>query len=126
MTELASAEVLITVGVDTHGDVHVAAALDQLGRLLETKSVPTTSSGYRALLAWAGRLGTIERFGMEGTGSYGAGLARWLRGRGFEVLEVERPKRQNRRRRGKSDGSEAEAAARAVQAGTATAQPKVW
>jgi transposase len=61
------------------------------------------------------------RFGIEGTGSYGAGLARWLRSRGFEVLEVERPKRQNRRRQGKSD---AEAAARAVQAGTATAQPK--
>ena len=69
-------------------------------------------------------LGTVERFGIEGTGSYGAGLARWLRGRGVEVLEVERPKRQNRRRRGKSDAIDAEAAARAVQAGTATAQPK--
>ena len=70
------------------------------------------------------RLGTVERFGIEGTSSYGAGLARWLRSRGVEVLEVERPKRQNRRRRGKSDAIDAEAAARAVQAGTATAQPK--
>jgi transposase len=69
-------------------------------------------------------LGTVERFGIEGTGSYGAGLARWLRGRGVEVLEVERPKRQDRRRHGKSDVVDAEAAARAVQAGTATAQPK--
>jgi len=124
MTALVSTEVLVTVGVDTHADVHVAAALDQLGRVLATQSVLSTPAGYRALIAWAGTLGTIERFGIEGTGSYGAGLARWLRSRGFDVLEVERPKRQNRRRRGKSDAIDAEAAARAVRAGTATAQPK--
>src|SRR5438128_5556288 len=117
-------EVQVTVGVDTHADVHVAATLDHLGRLLGTHSVPTTPDGYRNLVAWAGSFGTLERFGIEGTGSYGAGLARWLRGRGFEVVEVERPKRQNRRRRGKSDAIDAEAAARAVQAGTATSQPK--
>src|ERR1700730_3562364 len=124
MTTVGSTEVQLTVGVDTHADVHVAAALDHLGRLLATQSVPTTPAGYRTLVAWAGSLGTVERFGIEGTGSYGAGLARWLRGRGFEVLEVERPKRQTRRRRGKSDAIDAEAAARAVPAGTATAQPK--
>jgi transposase len=124
MTTSASTEVQLTIGVDTHADVHVAAALDQMGRLVATHSVATTPAGYRALVAWAGGLGTLERFGIEGTGSYGAGLTRWLRGRGFEVLEVERPKRQNRRRRGKSDAIDAEAAARAVQAGTATAQPK--
>jgi transposase len=124
MTTLASTEVQLTVGVDTHADVHVAAALDQMGRLVATHSVATTPAGYRALVAWASGLGTLERFGIEGTASYDAGLTRWLRGRGFEVLEVERPKRQNRRRRGKSDAIDAEAAARAVQAGTATAQPK--
>ena len=124
MTELVSTEVQVTVGVDTHADVHVAAALDQLGRLLATQSVPSTPAGYRTLAAWAGSLGTVERFGIEGTGSYGAGLSRWLRSRRFEVLEVERPKRQNRRRHGKSDAVDAEAAARAVQAGTATVQPK--
>jgi transposase len=124
MTTMASTEIQLTVGVDTHADVHVAAALDHLGRLMATQSVSTTPAGYRTLVAWAGRLGTVERFGIEGTGSYGAGLTRWLRGRGFEVLEVERPKRQNRRRHGKSDAIDAEAAARAVQAGTATAQPK--
>jgi transposase len=124
MTTVASTEVQLTVGVDTHADVHVAAALDHLGRLMATQSVPTTPAGYRTLVAWAGSLGTVERFGIEGTGSYGAGLTRWLCGRGFEVLEVERPKRQNRRRHGKSDAIDAEAAARAVQAGTATAQPK--
>jgi transposase len=69
MTELVSTEVQVTVGVDTHADVHVAAALDQLGRLLATESVPSTPAGYRALVAWAGRLGTVERFGLEGTGS---------------------------------------------------------
>jgi len=124
MTTVVSTELQITVGVDTHADAHVAAALDQLGRLLETQSVPTTPTGYGALLAWARSLGELERFGIEGTGSYGAGLARWLHGQGVEVVEVERPKRQNRRRRGKSDAIDAEAAARAVQAGTATAQPK--
>jgi transposase len=124
MTTVASTEVQLTVGVDTHADVHVAAALDHLGRLLATQSVRTTPAGYWTLVAWASSLGTVERFGIEGTGSYGAGLSRWLRGRGFEVLEVERPKRQNRRRHGKSDAIDAEAAARAVQAGTATAQPK--
>jgi transposase len=124
MTVVASTEVQLTVGVDTPADVHVAAALDQLGRVLATHSVATTPAGCRALVAWASGLGAVERFGIEGTGSYGAGLARWLRARGFAVLEVERPKRQNRRRRGKSDAIDAEAAARAVQAGTATAQPK--
>jgi transposase len=124
MTALMSAEVQVTVGVDTHADVHVAAALNQLGRLLATRSVPSTPAGYRALVAWAARLGTVVRFGIEGSSSYGAGLARWLGNRGFEVLEVERPKRQNRRRQRKSDAIDAEAAARPVQAGTATAQPK--
>ena len=98
MATLVSTEVRITVGVDTHADVHVAAALDQLGRLLATHSVPTTPTGYGALLAWARSLGELERFGIEGTGSYGAGLARWLHDQGLEVVEVERPERQNRRR----------------------------
>ena len=117
-------EVQVTCGVDTHAEIHVAAAVDQLGRLLGTCSVPSTPAGYTALLRWARQFGTLGPFGIEGTGSYGAGLARWLRGRGYMVVEVERPKRQDRRRRGKSDALDAEAAARAVQAGTATAQPK--
>jgi transposase len=124
MHALVETEVQVTVGVDTHAEVHVAAAVDHLGRLLGTHSVPTTPAGYAALLAWAGRFGTLRPVGIEGTGSYGAGLARWLRGRGFAVVEVERPKRQDRRRHGKSDTIDAELAARAVQAGTATAQPK--
>jgi transposase len=114
----------VTVGIDTHSDVHVAAALDQLGRVLGTVAIPSTPAGYRQLHAWAAELGHIERIGMEGTGSYGAGLARWLRQHGHEVVEVNRPDRQARRQRGKSDTLDAEAAARAVQAGTAAAMPK--
>jgi len=120
-------EVRVTVGVDTHTDRHVGVALDQFGRRLGTRSVPTTPAGFAALLTWAGDFGVIERIGIEGTGSYGAGLTRWLRARGVAVIEVERPHRhdrQARRRRGKSDPLDAEAAARAVQAGTVIGQPK--
>ena len=124
MHSVAPPAVRVTVGVDTHAELHVAAALDQLGQRLGTHAFPTTAAGYAALLAWAGQFGAVERLGLEGTGSYGAGLARWLRARGLAVVEVGRPKRQGRRRRGKSDPLDAEAAARAVQAGTATARPK--
>ena len=123
-TGIDSQDVHVTVGVDTHADVHVAAALDQLGRLLGTHSAATTPAGYASLVGWAEQFGTLVRVGIEGTGSYGAGLARWLRARGHAVVEVERPKRQTRRRNGKSDPIDAEAAARAVQAGTASGQPK--
>ena len=114
----------VTIGVDTHGDVHVAHAKDQLGRRLETVSIPTTPTGYQDLLAWARGLGQVQAWGVEGTGSYGAGLARYLRKAGQVVLEVNRPDRAARRRRGKSDPVDAEAAARAVQAGEVTIVPK--
>jgi transposase len=120
-------EVRVTVGVDTHAEQHVGVALDQFGRRLGTRSVPTTPAGFAELLAWASGFGVLEQIGIEGTGSYGAGLTRWLRARGLTVVEVERPHRhdrQARRRRGKSDPLDAEAAARAVQAGTVTGQPK--
>ena len=114
----------VTIGVDTHGDVHVAHAKDQLGRRLETVSIPTTPTGYQDLLAWARGLGQVQAWGVEGTGSYGAGLARYLGKAGQVVLEVNRPDRAARRRRGKSDPVDAEAAARAVQAGEVTIVPK--
>jgi transposase len=120
-------EVRVTVGVDTHADQHVGVALDQFGRRLSTRTVPTTPTGFAELLAWASGYGVLEQIGIEGTGSYGAGLTRWLRARGVAVVEVERPGRQGRqarRRRGKSDPLDAEAAARAVQAGTGIGQPK--
>jgi transposase len=106
----------ITVGVDTHLDLHVAHANDQLGRQVGTRSVPTTPTGYQDLLAWARGPGQPIAWGVEGTGSYGAALARFLAANGQVVVEVNRPDRQARRRRGKSDPLDAEAAARAVQA----------
>src|SRR5216683_6574767 len=115
---------LVTLGVDTHAELHVAAALDERGRLLGTCTIPTTAAGFAELLRWTTQYGALARVGMEGTGSYGAGLARWLRARDVVVVEVDRPDRRTRRRRGKSDSVDAEAAARAVLAGTATAQRK--
>jgi transposase len=106
----------VTVGVDTHADVHVAVAKDAFGRRLDATSVPTTPAGYAELLGWARCLGQPAAWGIEGTGSFGAGLARFLRAEDQVVVEVNRPDRQARRRRGKSDPIDAEAAARAVQA----------
>jgi Transposase len=91
LSTLPDSQVLITVGVDRHADNHVAVALDQLGRLLGTRTIPTTPAGYAALLAWASTLGKVDRIGVEGTGSYGAGLTRWLHAHGQVVIEVTGP-----------------------------------
>jgi transposase len=114
----------ITGGVDTHRDVHVAAALDPLGGLLGSESFSTDSAGYRALLSWLEGFGDVTKIGVEGTGSYGSGLARHLRRAGVEVIEVDRPDRQKRRRTGKSDPLDAIEAARAALSGRATGKPK--
>ena len=112
------------MGVDTHKDIHVAVALDGLGRRLGALSVPTTPTGYKELVDWAKGFGPLGRAGVEGTGSFGAGLTRFLRAEGIEVFEVIRPRRRDQYRSGKSDPIDAEAAARAVLAGTATGRPK--
>jgi len=114
----------VTGGVDTHAEVHVAAVIDEIGRILATQSFPVTQRGYRELHRWVGSFGTIDKIGIEGTGSYGVGLTRMLQGRGVDVVEVNRPNRQARRRRGKSDAADAEAAARAALNGEACAVPK--
>lgn len=120
-TDLAS-EVL--VGVDTHRDTHVAVAINGLGQSLGSIEITTDRAGYRSLLRWARSLGQFHRCGIEGTGSYGAGLCRYLIDSGINVTDIDRPNRQQRRRNGKSDLSDAEAAARAVLANTATTVPK--
>lgn len=104
----------VVIGVDTHLDSHTAALIDPLGVLLGTETFPSSPSGYRQLLLWASSFGQVLVAGVEGTGSYGAGLARFLRSEGVDVLEVERPKRRHLRRRGKSDPIDAELAARSV------------
>jgi transposase len=114
----------IIIGVDTHKDEHVAVVIDKLGARMGQLNLPTTDSGYASLEQWARGLGEIESIGVEGTGSYGAGLARFLRGQGHTVIEVNRPDRSTRRRLGKSDPMDAEMAARAVLSGVAQDQPK--
>jgi hypothetical protein len=114
----------LVLGVDTHKDLHVAVLLDRLGRHLATASFGTTDAANRDLVAWTRRYGQVTTAGVEGTGSYGYRLAQHLSGHGIKVVEVNRPDRARRRRKGKNDPVDAEAAARAVLAGDAQAVPK--
>jgi transposase len=114
----------ITGGVDTHADLHVAAALDPIGGLLGVREFPATAAGYADLLEWLGEFGDVALVGVEGTGSYGAGLARYMAGAGVRVVEVDRADRQDRHRQGKSDPLDAVSAARAAQSGRASGAPK--
>jgi transposase len=110
----------VTGGVDTHADVHVAAAVDANGGVLGVRSFATTPAGFAELHGWLTGFGDLVRVGVEGTGAYGAGLARHLRGQGLVVIEVDRPNRQERRRNGKSDELDAIEAARAALSGRAS------
>jgi transposase len=121
---MTDSERLVIGGVDTHKDLHVAAVVDELGRILGTASFPTTAKGEQALHSWMISYGELLRVGVEGTGTYGAGLCRFLCDQGVVVKEVNRPNRQMRRRRGKSDTVDAEAAARAALNGEANIVPK--
>jgi transposase len=111
-------------GVDTHADTHTAAVIDTAGRMLGHQQFPTTAAGYRQLLAWLRGFGTLLVVGVEGTGAYGAGLARYLAAEGVAMVEVDRPDRKTRRFAGKSDPLDAEAAARTALAGVRTGTPK--
>lgn len=114
----------IVIGVDTHKHIHVAAVMDSISGVLSTLTIPTDSGGFQQLLEWATGFGKIIAFGIEGTGSYGAGLTSFVRRHGHKVIEVSRPDRRLRRLNGKSDTLDAQNAARAVLAGFATAIPK--
>jgi transposase len=111
-------------GIDTHTDAHQAALIDSIGRHLATASFPTTASGYRDLTAWLRSHGEVLAVGIEGTGAYGAAIARHLTAEGVTVVEVDRPDRKARRDRGKSDPIDAYAAATAVLSGRASGIPK--
>jgi transposase len=121
MTEISC---LVTGGVDAHSDTHHAAALDARGRLLGDSAFATSAEGYQELLAWLEGFGQVAGVGVESTGSYAAGLVRFLAARGVAVVEVNQPHAHTRRRRGKSDPLDAEAAARKLLAGEATAVAK--
>ncbi len=111
-------------GVDTHKDIGVAAAVDAAGRLLGAEPFDADAAGYRCLIEWLHSHGHLAAVGVKGTGSYGSGLARCLAAVGVAVVEVNRPNRQMRRRRGKTDAVDTEAAARFALSREATAVPK--
>ncbi len=111
-------------GVDTHADTHVAAAVDHNGGLLGIESFPVDLAGFEDLVGWLAGFGPVERIGVEGTGSWGVGLSRFLHHAGVETVEVDRPNRQKRRKVGKSDPTDAVAAARAALSGEAAVTPK--
>lgn len=114
----------VLLGVDTHKHEHVAAVITTIGGLLDVRTFPATSEGYIQILTWARSFGTLHRAGVECTGSYGAGLARFLHTSGIDVIEVNQPDKSLRRRHGKTDMVDAEAAARAVLSGRATGGAK--
>jgi transposase len=115
----------VVVGVDTHQLTHLAAVIDRHHRRLGHREFPATAAGYRQLLAWATSLGNLAQVGVESTGSYGAGLARFLLASQVEVREVNRPEMTTRVRQGKSDPIDAYSAAEQVLTDRAQAQPKV-
>jgi hypothetical protein len=120
---LVERDCAVTGGIDTHRDVHVAAALDPIGGLLGVESFDVSAPGYRALLGWMGSFGPLRKVGVEGTGAYGAGLARYRQKMGIEVIEVDRTNRQARGQKGKSDPVDAVEAARAALSGRAQGTP---
>lgn len=124
MHETSNTANRIVGGVDTHKDLHVAAVVDDHDRILGTSSFAATRQGYRQMLAWMRSLGQLQRVGIESTGSYGAGLLRFLQAAGIEVLEITAPDRQDRRRRGKNDDLDAQNAAHAALAGARTVTPR--
>ena len=117
--------VQVVIGVDTHQDHHVAVAIDHQGTRLAEGYAPATTCGYGASEGWSRNLGTVRAFGVEGPGSYGAGLARFLTARRYNVALVNRPDRSTRYRKGKSDPTDAEMAARAELAGVADVQSRL-
>ena len=111
-------------GVDTHKDLHVAAVVDEHDRVLGSQCFPTTRHGYKQMLTWMRSFGLLQRVGVESTGTYGAGLLRYLQHAGIEVLEVTTPDTHDRRKRGKNDDMDAQNAAHAAFAGRRTVTPK--
>ncbi|MBD3148637.1 IS110 family transposase [Microbispora bryophytorum] len=124
MTPQQQQDFEVAGGVDTHQDTHTAAVIDPIGRVLGTEQFPADPAGYAALLAWMRSFGPVQRVGVEGTGVYGAGLARLLRDQGVCVIEVDRPDRKTRRFQGKSDPIDAISAAKTALAGERTGTPK--
>ncbi|GAA5066660.1 IS110 family RNA-guided transposase [Nocardia callitridis] len=116
---------LVYAGVDTHADTHHVAVVSEHGKKIADREFPTTATGYMAIGQWITSLGHVARIGIEGTGSYGAELARHLHARGHDVAEVPRPNRRLRRAQGKTDTIDAYAAARRLLDGSGATAPKL-
>jgi transposase len=114
----------VILGADTHKEIHVAAVVTAVGATVATGAFPANAQGYCQLLNRAQGHGDVRRAGVEGTGSYGAALTRYLSGEGIAVIEVNRPDRAARRSKGKTNVVDAEAAGRAVLSGRATGATK--
>lgn len=114
---------MIAVGVDTHKHWHVAVALDALGQVVGELVMAATAAGYGELVAWLSGLGGEVVVGIEGAGSYGAGLCQHLQDVAVTVVEVERPRRRDRRA-GKSDHIDALLAAKRVLASEGVSTPR--
>ena len=123
-TSMPAQNQVVIGGVDCHTDFYVAVALDPLGRVVGTESFPATGAGYRSAHTWLASFGSIAAVAVESTGSFGAALTRSLVGRGCRVIEINQPHPHLRARRGKNDAIDAEAAARKVLSGEATAAAK--
>ena len=124
ITPQDAAIIEVAGGVDTHSDTHTAAVIDQVGRVLGTEQFPADTAGYAALLDWMRSFGQLVGVGVEGTGAYGAGLARLLHRQEVLVIEVDRPDRKTRRFQGKSDPIDAVQAAKTALAGERTGVPE--
>src|SRR5258708_4984587 len=114
----------IVGGGDTPKDLYIAAIVDEQDRVIGTRSFATTRQGYRQMLAWMRSFGELQRIGIESTGSYGAGLLRFMQQAKVTVLEVTTPDKLDRRRRGKNDDLDAQNAAHAAFAGQRTVTPR--
>ena len=114
----------LTLGVDTHLDIHVAVLLSSVGQVLDTQAFPVNTDGYEKLYQWSKSFGYVRQAGLEGTGTYGAGLCKYLQNKEITVYEVNRPNRAKRRLVGKSDTTDAENAARSVLGKESSAIPK--
>lgn len=114
----------LILGVDTHLNTHVAVLINNVGKVIDTREFPVCITGYDELYRWGQSFGNVKQAGLEGTGTYGAGLCKYLVGQNIQVFEVNRPNRAKRRLRGKSDPTDAENAARSVLANESTSIPK--
>jgi transposase len=114
MAIMTSSMRTVTAGIDTHKDLNTAAVIDEQGTVLGVRAFATTRQGYNQLLGWMGEFGRPRVVGVEGSGSYGAGVTRRLAREGIRVLEVTAPERTSRRTLGKDDALDAISAARAA------------